>query len=282
MKKIDGLAVEEHGDGPAVVLVHAGIADRRMWRHQVAHLAPTHRVITYDWRGHGDSDDPHGPVTHHLDLLTVMDALGVEQAVLAGCSMGGSHAVEAALAQPHRVRGLALISSGLSGHTWPPEMIAQVRERVHTVIPAERLAAYRERRAVPRPADVAAYARAHTAWQVAGPERDPADLDPQVWELAVDMLTRLLTRQWSAPAPVEHDLAAERRLGEITAPTLVINGLDDVPAIQEVSTVLASGIAGARRVDLPGTGHLPPLQRPAEVNAALTAWLRSLSSPRWP
>ncbi|GAA3224231.1 alpha/beta fold hydrolase [Nonomuraea helvata] len=63
------------------------------------------------------------------------------------------------------------------------------------------------------------------------------------------------------------------RLHEISAPTLVINGLSNVPGIQEVSGLLAKGIPGARRLDLPETGHLPPLERPKEVTAALTAFL---------
>lgn len=47
------LAYDEAGAGPAVVLVHAGVADRRMWDHQFAELAKDHWVVRYDWRGYG-------------------------------------------------------------------------------------------------------------------------------------------------------------------------------------------------------------------------------------
>ncbi|WP_211212487.1 alpha/beta fold hydrolase [Nonomuraea coxensis] len=277
MVMIDGLACEEIGEGSAVVLVHAGIADRRMWRRQREVLSARHRVISYDWRGYGESADPVGEVVHHRDLLRVMDGLGVERAVLVGGSMGGSHAVEAALVAPDRVAGLVLIASGLSGHVWPEDMLAQARERVHSTVPADRLALYRSGTAERVLAeDVGAFARAHVLWQVAGPDRGVDDLDPEVWELAVAMMCGVFERSWSCPPVSERHLSAEGRLGEVGCPALVVNGLADVPGIQEVSGLLVEGIRGARRLDLAGTGHLPPLERPAEVNAALVGFLAGL------
>lgn len=278
MTRMDGLACDEVGQGPAVVLIHAGIADRRMWRHQRDHLSDRYRVISYDWRGYGESADPAGEQAHHEDVLRVLDGFGVERAALVGASMGGSYAVEAALAAPHRVAGLVLISSGLSGHQWPDDMIAQARERVHRTVPADRLARYRSGTADRVLAeDLDAFARAHTLWQVAGPDRGLDDLDPQVWEQALAMMRRVFERSWSRRPVTERHLSPKERLHEITAPALVINGLSDVPGIQAVSDLLAEGIKGARRLDLPETGHLPPLERPAEVNAALSAFLDELS-----
>lgn len=278
MTRIDGLAYDEVGEGPAVVLIHAGIADRRMWRHQCDSLFDRYRVISYDWRGYGESADPAGDLVHHEDLLRVMDGLGVERAALVGDSMGGSYAVEAALVAPDRVAGLVLISSGLSGHSWPEDMIAQARERVHSTVPADRLARYRSGTAGRvLPGDLDAFARAHVLWQVAGPDRGLDDLDPEVWELAFAMMRRVFERSWSRRPVAERHLSAKERLHEITAPTLVINGLADVPGIQAVSDLLTDEIKGARRLDLPATGHLPPLERPAEVNAALSSFLGDLS-----
>lgn len=282
-----GIAYDEAGpmakpagsdDRPAVVLVHAGVADRRMWEHQFRALAAEHRVIRYDWRGHGESRDPGPETCHHEDLLAVLDALEVRRAVLVGCSMGGAYAVEAALAAPHRVAGLALICSGLSGHRWPDDMLAQARERVHSSVPAERLARYRAGTAGHvDPADVLAMARAHTLWQVAGPDRGRADLAEEVWEAAVEMCRLVFHRMWTGPRTTERllDPPAAGRLREIEVPTLVVNGLSDVAGIQAVSALLAEGIAGARRLDLPDTGHLAPLERPSEVTDALTAFMKS-------
>ncbi|MFG3437452.1 alpha/beta fold hydrolase [Nonomuraea sp. NPDC047897] len=266
------------GDRPAVVLLHAGVADRRMWEHQFRALSAGHRVIRYDRRGHGESRDAGPRVCHHEDLLAVLDALGVRRAALVGSSMGGAYAVEAALAAPDRVTGLALICSGLAGHHWPDDMLAQARERVHSSVPADRLARYRGGAADSvDPADALAMARAHTLWQVAGPDRGRADLSEEVWEAAVEMCRLVFQRMWSGPPTTERllDPPAAGRLHEIAVPTLVVNGLADVPGIQAVSGLLAEGVAGARRLDLPDTGHLAPLERPSEVTDALTSFLKS-------
>ncbi|WP_433356725.1 alpha/beta fold hydrolase [Microtetraspora malaysiensis] len=278
MTILDEIAYEQAGPrgAEAVVLVHAAVGDSRMWEHQFRALSERYRVIRYDWRGHGESADAPGEVCHHEDLLAVMDALGVERAALVGCSMGGAYSTEAALVAPDRVAALALICSGLAGHTWPPEMLAQARERVRSSVPAERLARYLQGNAEHvDPEDVRAMAEAHTLWQVAGPDRGRDALSDEVWEAATEMCRLVFQRSWTGPHGTERLLSppAAGRLPEIAAPTLVINGLADVPGIQEVSDLLAKGIPGARRVDLPETGHLPPLERPEEVTAALTAFL---------
>jgi pimeloyl-ACP methyl ester carboxylesterase len=174
--------------------------------------------------------------------LALLDALKVERAVLVGCSMGGAYAVEAALAAP------------------------------------ERVALYRAKAAPVDPADAGAMAEAQVLWQVAGPDRVREDLAPKVWEAAVEMCQGAFTRLWSGPPAAERHLdpPAKGRLAEVEAPTLVVNGLADVPGIQEVSGLLAGGIPGASRLDLPDTGHLPPLERPHEVTAALHGFLAAL------
>ncbi|TDE22055.1 alpha/beta fold hydrolase [Nonomuraea mesophila] len=281
MVKARDVAISWEEAGPeqpagTVVLLHAAVADMRMWDHQFAALARRHRVVRYDLRGHGRSGDADGEVCHHEDLLAVMDALRIERAALIGSSMGGAYAVEAALTAPSRVAGLVLIGSGLAGHQWPQEMLDQARERVHSSVPADRLARYRAGTADRvDPADVRAMAEAHTLWQVAGPDRGRDALSGEVWAAAVEMCRLVFERSWSGPRPAERllDPPAATRLSEIAAPTLVINGLADVPGIQKVSGLLAAGIPGARRLDLPDTGHLPPLERSAEVSAALVTFL---------
>ncbi|WP_206062272.1 alpha/beta fold hydrolase [Nonomuraea basaltis] len=287
MMIVDGVEIAYEEAGPqapagTVVLLHASVADLRMWEHQFPVLAERYRVIRYDRRGSGRSGDAEGEVCHHEDLLAVMDALEVERAALVGSSMGGAYAVEAALAAPCRVAGLALIGSGLAGHQWPADMLEQARERVHSSVPADRLARYGAGTADRvDPAHVHAMAEAHTLWQVAGPGRGRCALSDEVWETAVEMCRLVFERSWTGPRSTERHLAppAAGRLPEINAPTLVISGLSDVRGIQEVSGLLAAGIPAARRIDLPETGHLPPLERPAEVTAALTTFLSEVFAP---
>src|SRR5262245_20465568 len=82
------LFYEVAGDGPAVVLIHAGIADSRMWDEQFEAFAQHFRVIRYDARGYGRSDMPTGPFAHRDDLHGLLRSLGVERTALIGLSMG--------------------------------------------------------------------------------------------------------------------------------------------------------------------------------------------------
>jgi pimeloyl-ACP methyl ester carboxylesterase len=267
---------DEAGAGPAVVLVHAGLADRRMWEHQFEALSEHHRVIRFDWRGYGGSSDAAGEIARHEDLLAVMDALKVEEAALVGCSDGGAHALDVALAAPRRVTALGLICSAMSGHEWPAQTLELMRERMSGAVPADRLQHYRDRTAASvAAADIAAMAEANVRLMVAGPDRDPAELDPAVWGLALEMCRGVYAREWTGPLFTERhpQPPARGRLAEIRVPTLVINGLADVPGIQEISALLADGITGARRMDLASTGHLPPMERPVEVTGALGEFL---------
>lgn len=266
------LAYDEAGYGSAVVFVHAGLADRRMWDHQFAALAKRHRVIRYDQRGYGESGDAAGRVAHHEDLLALLDALEVPNAALVGCSMGGQYALDAALAAPERVSALGLICSPLSGFDFTGETLGLMRDTVRAAVPDERRRGYNEHTAEwVDPADVAAMAEANVRLMVAGPKRGLDDLSPQVRERALEMCRGVFTRLWTGPA-FEEEYAqppALGRLHEVRVPALVITGLADVPGILTAADLLTGGIAGARRLDLADTGHLPPLERPAEVTGAL-------------
>ncbi len=264
------LAYEERGTGPAVVLSHAAVADRRMWDHQFEHLATSYRVVRYDWRGYGGSDDAEGVFSHSEDLRGLLDALEIDRAVLVGCSMGGGHCVDVALAAPARVAALVLFCAGLTGHVWPDGMQEYVRRHVRPVVPAERLAAYAQGEPV-RDDDARAMAEAHGRFLIAGPGRDPESIDPGTWAKAMDMAENVFRRLWSGPPSTERvpDPPGNRRLREVRAKTLVVNGLADAPWIRELQERIAAEIPGARRVDLPGTGHLPPLERPLEATALI-------------
>jgi pimeloyl-ACP methyl ester carboxylesterase len=276
----DVFAYDEAGSGPMVVLAHGGTTDRGMWVHQVPVLAEHFRVIRYDWLGCGQSGDPVGDHARHEQLLALLDALDVDRAVLVGNSDGGKLSLDAALLAPERVSALVLVGSGLSGHVWPAEFLRLNAERVYTGVPAERLRRYYAGEADRiDPEDLERYVGALVELLTAGPGRRRDDLDPQVWELALRMYRRTTERAWSPAGRggTARDLepGARHRLDEIAVPTLVVSGAEDVPAILEVSDLLEQGIKDAVRVDLPATGHIPPLERPAEFNRILLDFLQA-------
>ena len=116
------LVYEVTGDGPAVVLIHGFGLDMRMWDSQAGPLAARFRVVRYDCRGFGASGpfDPAVSYTHAGDLVALLDHLDIGDAVLVGLSFGGRVALQAALAAPARVCGLALLDAVLDGVPWDP------------------------------------------------------------------------------------------------------------------------------------------------------------------
>ncbi|WP_116244768.1 alpha/beta fold hydrolase [Nocardiopsis sp. FIRDI 009] len=269
------LGYEEKGTGSPVVLVHAAVGDRSMWDHQFEALARNHRVVRYDRRGYGESDDAEGAVAHHEDLLALMDALDIERAALVGASMGGGHAVDAALVAPERVGALALVCAGMTGREWPRSFTEAAGPAMAGAVPPERMARYREGHADPDPADVAAMARAQARFVALGPRRDPQDLPAPVWERILGLYRATFHRMWSGPPTTTRppEPPAEGRLAQIGAPTLVVRGGFDVPEIQQVSDVYAEGIPGARLVEMPEAGHLPSVERPDELTGVLGEFL---------
>ena len=107
---------ETAGVGYPLVLVHAGIADSRMWDSQFNVLAEQYHVIRYDMRGYGKTAMVAGEYAHRDDLHGLLNALNIERAILVACSMGGRTAIDFTLEHPERVRALVLVGADLSGY----------------------------------------------------------------------------------------------------------------------------------------------------------------------
>ncbi|WP_410645714.1 alpha/beta fold hydrolase [Amycolatopsis sp. lyj-346] len=264
---------DEAGEGPAVVLLHAALGDRRMWDAQFTELAATHRVIRYDRRGFGETRGETGEHAHYEDLLALLDARGIEQAALVGASMGGACALDAALAAPERITRLVLLGSGLTGHSWPDHMQADLARLAAEAVPADRFARYQSRQGDVEEADGRAMAEANIRYLVAGPSRDVSVLPDAMVAAVREMCEQVYRHDWSAPQWTERIPDTRHRLAEIAQPALVVIGTADAPGLVELSAHLAESLPQAELVELAGTGHLPSMERPAEVNALLRKFL---------
>jgi 3-oxoadipate enol-lactonase len=257
------LAHEVAGSGPALLLVHAGIADRRMWDDQMGPFAEAGwTVVRPDLPGFGETPLPDRPVALWAALRDLLDHLGVERAVVVGCSLGGRAAVDLALAAPDRVRALVLVGSGLAGHRFREPALFELWDRSEGAL---------ER------GDHREAARVEVDTWVVGMDRDPAAVDPEVRRRVTEML---LAAYAHGEADLEEpDPPAAGRLGQVAAPTLVLVGTHDRPDLQAMAAALAGGIGGAERVDLPGTAHLPNMERPEEFNRVVLEFLAKLDRP---
>lgn len=246
-----GLAYEIAGSGDSIVLVHAGLTDRRMWDPQWPAFAAAGRVVRYDARGFGESLPPTGPWSHHGDLLELMDELGIARAMLVGVSMGAGVAVEAALARPRAVAALVLAAPGgaLLGEAdglrsiWHDEVEALDRGDLDAAVEVNL-----------------------RAW-VDGPSRSPDAVDPELRAFVGRMQRDAFELpDWEFESAPETELTppAASRLAEIACPTLALVGELDQPATLEAADRVAAEVAGARLEVWPDVAHLPSLERPAD------------------
>ncbi|MFI6155966.1 alpha/beta fold hydrolase [Kitasatospora sp. NPDC051170] len=239
------------GEGPAIVLLHSAVCDRRMWDEQWKALTEAgYRVVRLDFRGFGESPMADAAYSDAGDVLDLLDRLGVESAALVGSSYGGKVALEVAATRREAVTALALLAAGMPGHEHSAEA------RAFGAKEDELLEA----------GDVAGAVELNVA----------AWLGPEAGEEA-----RALVREMQRNA-FEVQLAAteffrsspEVDLGKITARCLVVTGAHDLADYREIAAALPERIAGpVRHVDLEWAGHLPSLERPAEVTDLLLDFL---------
>ncbi|QGV80117.1 alpha/beta fold hydrolase [Streptomyces ficellus] len=252
------------GDGPPVVLVHAGVADHRMWDAIVPGLAQRHTVVRYDLRGFGESAPPAGPFSETDDLRRLLDHLGLERVGLVGASWGGRVAVDFTLAHPERVDRLAVFNPPWPGYDWSAEMIA------YDEAETEALAA----------GDLDAAVRINLDMWLRGPARTWEDVAPG---LAGRVRGPMRTSLANQGAVEEHSRGAARGdVSAIAVPTLVGIGALDVPDFQDIGRRYAAAIPGATLVEFPTAAHLVALDAPAELTAALAAFLAEGDAPRDP
>lgn len=254
------LHVESAGNGPAILLIHSGVTDARMWDDLWPDLAAAHTVVRYDLRGHGRSGIPPVPFAHHDDALAVLDALGIERAMVVGASMGGGVALDLALTHPERVRSLVLINT-LAGMERPSPDLRAGWDAVNTAWDA---------------GDLDAATEIELRMWVDGPTRQPGEVDPAVRERVRLMDRALLTRAEEHEAATESELdpPARERLAEVTCPVLLIVGLLDLSDALASAATLEAGLSDVHRVDIPNTAHLPAMERPSTVLAAMAEFER--------
>jgi 3-oxoadipate enol-lactonase len=263
----DGLAYEVAGDGPAVLLVHEGIADRTMWDPQWQRWRDRFTLVRYDQRGFGDSADPSGEYSLHGDALAVLDAAGVDRAAVVGASMGGQAALDLTLAAPERVRALVAVVATPSGWQHSADLVSMF-EAVETAFEDGGIAAANE---------------VELRMWVDGGQRDPENVDPTVREHVARMNYAALEREDAAEQrdgaiePTGLDPPAADRLDEVAAPVLVITGALDQPSVNAGAAAIVAGVPGAEAVEIADTAHLPSLERPDEFDAAVLPFLEGLT-----
>lgn len=248
----------ESGEGPAVLFLHAGVADSRMWQSQFDAIEG-YRMVAFDRRGFGQTSFGTERYSDTDDALSVMNHLDLAQVVAVGCSMGGAVALALASDHPERVRGLVLIGADAPGFqpesTWePPEWPLAVESF--------------------DAGDLERAARLEAEVWLAGKDRTLDDLDPEVVDLFCDMDLIALRNE---TARDELRVASKiEKLPDPAPPSLLIVGEHDLPDIIEAAHHMAGRLSDQPAVVLEDTAHLPSMDQPDQFNTVLSEFLRSL------
>lgn len=243
------LAHDDAGAGPAVLLLHAGIADRRMWDHQRAALvAAGFRVVSVDLPGYGGTPPPVVAVDEAAEVLRVLDRSGVASCAVVGASYGGAVGLVLATRHAGRVRALVLVDPA-ADLLDPGPALQQVWRREAELMDAGDVEGIVE-------------LTLHT-WL--GP-----DAGEDVRTLVAIMQRRAAELQLAGGAePVEVDADP----ADVAVPTLVIVGEHDLPEFRDLARALAETVPAAVLTEIADAGHLPSLEQPVRTSAAVTDFL---------
>lgn len=246
---------DDLGTGPVILLLHAGVADRRMWSEQLKPMAGAgYRVIAVDMPGFGEAPMPVEEDAPWVDVLETLDWLGVERTALVGNSFGGLVAQRVAAIAPARLWALALVSS--------PDDALEPSPQLRAVWEAEEAALEMEDFDSAVQIVVEAWtlpeASARLRLKVAKMQRRALELQAQDGHVP------------EGPDPLERDPGA---LGRLKLPTLITCGELEMSDFHEAAGRLAGTIPGAMSVVIEGAGHLAPMERPKAFREELLAFL---------
>ena len=253
------LATEAIGSGDPIVFLHARVADRRMWGHQMRAIGDRHQAIAYDRRGFGETvaeAEDHSAVE---DLIAIIESVtGGAPAILVACSQGGGIALDAALRYPSHVRALVLVAPNVTG---APKMThaARVEDLVARLAEAEANHDIEE-----------AIAIRASLW-LDGPFQLEGRVTGEARKLFDEMnfvALGLPPTGTNTDAPIAYG-----RLEEVSVPTLAMCGELDLPGIQARSRYVAANVSRATFHQIAGTAHLPSLERPQEVTRVIADFI---------
>ena len=251
---------------PAILLLTSwAIVHARQWKAQVPYLARHFQVITVEGRGNGRADRPETPEAYRDreyvdDAIAVLDAIGVDRAVVVGLSVGGRHALQLAAWYPERAAGVVAIGAALP---WPmPPGFDEIRDAYEGWDKANRhywLADYR------------GWVEFFMSQVFTEPHSTKPHEDGVAWGLDTTAETLLLT----VPGVGEPGAAdAEAICRQVRCPVLIVHGDQDGIVPYDTGVALARW-TGGQMVTIHGGGHAPTLRDPVQVNLLIRNFAES-------
>lgn len=261
----------EDPTAPPLLLLHGGAVDTRMWHRQLTAF-PDRRVLAPDARGHGGSSDAESPYRLVDDVVALLDALGIEQVVAVGLSMGGGTACDLALEYPARVAGILVSGTGTSDPVFEDPWALQ---------------AFADWTAAEQGGDLPGWIDVLLRF-TAGPHRTLDEVDPRVRDLVAAMArdtveNHLRTDADGIPLPPEPPTPVTetwQRLERIEVPVLALCGALDGDDHHRNARLLADSVRDGRYIELAGAAHYPNLEAPDAFESEVRELLKQTSPVR--
>ncbi|MEM7029205.1 MAG: alpha/beta hydrolase [Chloroflexota bacterium] len=252
------LYYEVKGEGEPLLLLHAGVADSRMYDDQVETFAQHYRVIRFDLRGFGQSTMPSGSFSNIADVGALLDHLDVQATYILGISFGGLIALDFAITHPVRVKKLILGAPSVSGAT-PSERIKNFWDEEDEFL---------------EKGDFESATELNLKLWVDGVHRTPKQVDVSVRQRVYEMQMKAF--QADIPDDIEEidlDPPAVGRLGDVETPTLILVGsLDLEEKLTQVDDMITK-MPNARKAVIDDVAHMLNMEKPDEFNRYVLKFL---------
>jgi len=257
------LYYETAGEGPPLVLIHAGFLDSRMWDDQFQLFAKGARVIRYDVRGYGRSSRPSEEYSDAEDLFALLKHLNIESTSILGVSNGGRIALDFVSVHPSMVNSLILVSPGIRGYKSSGPEEDREWEELNKKGDLQDLAISENR------------------------IDDAVNMDLEIWASAqgatskrriLEIATANSHIHKNPPNKLQKspEPPAFTRLNQVRLPTILIVGDQDVKGMQLMSKRLHELILGSKLSVISGADHIANMSRPEEFNAIVSSFLQQL------
>lgn len=246
---------ETKGHGEAIILLHPGLTDLRMWRQQVDALSKDYQIICYDQRGYGKSDLPTKNYSPNADLLTLLDSLKIEKANFVGICMGALHAMEFAIEYPDKINTLAV--SGISFLNWKYSDDVKKKHIEFSSIVTEG-------------SDKAIETiKTDPFWKQTIPS-DNYETAQRDFLRLLEENKRAFTANWQFK---EQIFTTMDKISEIDKPVLVIRPEKEVDYMIEIADYLIEKLDNVKEVNIKAAGHLSNMEKPNEFNRIILAFI---------
>ena len=247
------LYYEIHGEGQPLLFIHGLGSSVRDWEFQVTEFSKSYKVITFDLRGHGQSDKPAGPYSMAMfaaDVTGLLRGLGIDRAHVVGLSLGGGVAFQLAVDSPSMLKSLTIVNSTpeLLVHSFKDQLMVWQRIAIVKLLGMKKMGEVLSKRLFIKPEQEDIRQTFVTRW---------AENDQRAYLHAMRALVG-----WSVSA----------RIGSISCPTLIIAADQDYSPISDKEEYTAR-IPGAQLVIIPDSRHATPVEHPEEFNLVLKKFL---------